>query len=206
MSIEVVAFLSDTQIFFVEQRLFWGTIMVAVSMARTSGEASFIYFLRLFGTFVGAIFCYIIYYVVDGHTPGILVFYFLFTMAFGYFPAKKPRLALAAVIATVTMTIVTGYELQVRKIGTSKAITNKQIYYPVYLLAPFRLATTAAGIIVAYIFTIFPFPISEGSELRKDLGVALYVCLVKHCLGQDKCLIFIADTPLLVITLSCKRR
>jgi uncharacterized membrane protein YccC len=175
MSIEIVAYLSNTQLFFVEERLFWATIMVVVSMTRTSGEASFIYFLRLCGTFVGAIFCYIIYYIVDGRTPGVLVFYFLFILAFGYIPAKKPRLALAAVIAAVTSTLVIGYELQVRKIGTSEATTNKQRYYPIYLLAPYRLATTAGGIFVAYIFTIFPFPISEGSELRKDLGVALYV-------------------------------
>lgn len=66
-----------------------------------------------------------------------------------------------------------GYELQVRKIGTSEATTNKQLYQPVYLLAPYRLATTAVGILVAYLFTIFPFPVTEGSELRKNLGVAL---------------------------------
>ena len=41
------------------------------------------------------------------------------------------------------------------------------------MLAPYRLATTMAGIFVAYIFTIFPYPISEGSEVRKDLGVAM---------------------------------
>ena len=130
MSIEIVAYLSNTQIFFVEQRLFWAAIMVAVSMTRTTGEASFIYFLRLCGTFIGAVACYVIHYIVDGHIAGILVFYFLTITAFGYLPVKMPKFALAAVIATVTTTIVIGYELQVAKIGTSEATTNKQLYQP----------------------------------------------------------------------------
>ena len=173
MSIQIIGYLSNSQLFYVEQRLFWASIMVSVSMTRTTGEASFIYFLRLCGTFIGAAICYVLYYIVDGHVPGILVFYFLFMVALGYVPAKKPRFALAAVIAAVTCTVVIGYELQVRKIGTSRATTNMQLYQPLYLLAPYRLATTAVGIMVAWFWTIFPFPITEGSELRKDLGVAL---------------------------------
>jgi hypothetical protein len=187
MSIEIIALLSNTQDFFVEQRLFWASIMVAVSMTRSTGEASFIYFLRLVGTFVGAAVCFVIHYIVDGHVPGMLVFYFIFVSCFGYLPAKKPRFALAGVIATVTCTVVTGYELQVEKIGTNEATTNRQLYQPLYLLAPYRLATTAVGILVAYVFTLFPFPITEGSELRKDLGVALYVINsqhVEHCIEK----------------------
>ena len=76
MSIEIVAYLSSTQTFYVEQRLFWAAIMVSVSMTRTTGEASFIYFMRLFGTFVGAVSCYVIHYIVNGHVPGILVFWY----------------------------------------------------------------------------------------------------------------------------------
>lgn len=38
---------------------------------------------------------------------------------------------------------------------------------------------------VAYFFTIFPFPISEGSELRKDLGVALYTLASHYSLVQE---------------------
>ncbi|KIW07754.1 uncharacterized protein PV09_01683 [Verruconis gallopava] len=185
MSIEIIALLSDTQVFFVEQRLFWATIMVAVSMTRTSGEASFIYFLRMCGTFIGAVFCYIMYYIVNGHTAGVLFFYFISIAMFGYFPAKKPRLSLAAVIGTITSTIVIGYELQVQKTGTNYGTGIKPIYYPIYLLAPFRFATTIAGIFVSYIFTIFPFPISEGSEIRKDLGVALYTLASHYSLVQE---------------------
>lgn len=33
----------------------------------------------------------------------------------------------------------------------------------------------AGGLFVAWIWTIFPYPISESSELRKDLGASLYM-------------------------------
>lgn len=61
-----------------------------------------------------------------------------------------------------------------QKIGEVVAQSNYQVYYPVYLLAPYRLATVAAGLFVAFIWTIFPYPISENSELRKDLGTTLF--------------------------------
>ena len=185
MSINIISFLGQTQRFFVENRLFWASIMVAVSMTRTSGQASFIYFLRLCGTLLGAVASYVIFYVVNGHTPGVLVFYFLVIIAFGYGPVKIPRFALAAVIATVTSTLVIGYELQVKKIGVIKATSNEQQYYPIYVLSPYRLATTAAGIIVAFIFTIFPFPVSEGSELRRDLGISFYTLASHYSLVQE---------------------
>lgn len=47
--------------------------------------------------------------------------------------------------------------------------------YRIYELAPYRLATVAGGIFVAYIWTIFPYPQSEHSELRSNLGGALYL-------------------------------
>jgi hypothetical protein len=37
------------------------------------------------------------------------------------------------------------------------------------------LATVCGGLAVAYIWTIFPYPVSESTELRKDLGGALYL-------------------------------
>lgn len=65
-------------------------------------------------------------------------------------------------------------QLQVQKIGQVVAESNFQVYYPTYLLAPYRLATVAGGLFVAFIWTIFPYPISENSELRKDLGTTLF--------------------------------
>lgn len=78
-------------------------------------------------------------------------------------------------IFSVTNTLIIGYELQVKKIGVAVSVSNGQAYYPIYELAPYRLATVMAGLLVAWIWTIFPYPISEHSQLRADLGSALYL-------------------------------
>jgi hypothetical protein len=50
-----------------------------------------------------------------------------------------------------------------------------QSYYPLYELAPYRLLVVGGGCLVAYIWTVFPVPITEGSVLRKDLGGSLFL-------------------------------
>jgi hypothetical protein len=65
--------------------------------------------------------------------------------------------------------------LQVRVLGIPKATATGQPYYPIYELAPYRLLTVAAGSFIAYIWTIFPVPITEGSVLRRDLGRSLFL-------------------------------
>lgn len=60
-------------------------------------------------------------------------------------------------------------------IGRKLATATGQIFYPIYLLAPYRLLAVGGGAIVAYVFTIFPVPITEGSILRRDLGTSLFL-------------------------------
>lgn len=69
----------------------------------------------------------------------------------------------------------TGYELQVRVIGEKIATSTGQPYYPIYKLAPYRVLAVLAGVVIAYIWTIFPVPITEGSVLRRDLGASLFL-------------------------------
>ncbi len=75
----------------------------------------------------------------------------------------------------VTQVLIVGYELEVRKIGLQVATSNGQPYYPIYELAPYRLACVAGGMAVAFIWTFFPYPITARSQLRKDLGASLYL-------------------------------
>jgi hypothetical protein len=42
-------------------------------------------------------------------------------------------------------------------------------------LAPYRLATVAGGCLVAFIWTIFPSPVTERTWLRRDLAATLYL-------------------------------
>jgi hypothetical protein len=50
-----------------------------------------------------------------------------------------------------------------------------QSYYPLCELAPYRLLVVGGGCLVAYIWTVFPVPITEGSVLRKYLGGSLFL-------------------------------
>lgn len=44
-----------------------------------------------------------------------------------------------------------------------------------YKLAPYRLAAVAGGCFVAFIFTVFPSPLTDRTWLRRDLSAALYL-------------------------------
>jgi hypothetical protein len=176
MSIAIIAFLRETQTFFVEQRLVWALIMVAISMTPTAGQSGFQFILRIAGTLIAMIVAWLIWYIPDQHTAGILVFLFIFVAIGFYVPLKRMDFVIAGLISVVTATMIVGYELQVRKIGVKAATaTTGQPAYPIYELGPYRLATVAGGLAVAFFWTIFPYPITEHSALRQKLGGALYL-------------------------------
>lgn len=54
-----------------------------------------------------------------------------------------------------------------------------------YILAPYRLATVTAGIFIAFFWTLFPYPVSETTELRKDLGASMYLMGLYYHLGHE---------------------
>lgn len=175
MCIGVVAFLHKTQAFFVQNRLLWAMIMAAISMTPTAGQSAFSFILRVAGTVVAMCVAFLIYYIPNGHTAGILVFLWFFSSCGYYIIIKKPPLTIIGMISIVTITLIIGYELEVRKLGKAVATSNGQTYLPIYELAPYRLATVAGGLLVAFIWTIFPYPITEHSALRQDLGKAIYL-------------------------------
>ncbi|KAI7510959.1 hypothetical protein KC347_g3845 [Hortaea werneckii] len=175
MTIAIVCYLEASQQFFLRQRLLWAMIMVAISMTRTAGQSIWNFVLRIIGTAVAMVGAYIIWYIVVGHTAGVLVFLWLWIACSFYFVVKFPKLIIVAILSLVTAVLIIGYELQVDKIGVQASESNGQPAYPTYELAPYRLATVVGGLFVAFIWTVFPFPISESSELRKDLGASLYL-------------------------------
>jgi hypothetical protein len=175
MTIGIVAFLGDTQLFFIQQRLVWAMIMVALSMTPTSGAALYSFLLRIVGTFVAMIFAWLIWYIPGQQTAGIIVFVFVFVAIGFYIPLKRIDLMIAGIISVVTAVMIVGYELEVRKLGRARAESNGQPAYAIYVLGPYRLATVCGGIFVAFIWTFFPYPITEHSALRQKLGGALYL-------------------------------
>lgn len=175
MSIAIVAYLRETQSFFTTERLFWSQIMISISMSPSAGQSLRNFFLRIFGTFIAMLLSWIAYYIVDGKTAGALVFYFIFLHIGVYIVIKYPQIIPVGMISQVTLTLIIGYELQVRKIGIAIAESNGQAYYPIYILAPIRLATVSGGLFLAWIWTVFPFPITEHAMLRQNLGRSLYL-------------------------------
>ena len=181
MVISITCFLRDSQQFFIEQRLIWGSIMVAISMTKTAGSGIYGQFLRFGGTVLAMTASYIIWYIVDQHTAGIIVF-FAISMFFYHYPlVKHPDTIVVPMIGMVTVVLIVGYELQVKKIGIPISISNGQVYHPLYELAPYRLATVIGGLAVAFIFTHFPSVITVRHQLRDDLGAALYLLGNYYC-------------------------
>ena len=175
MTIAIIAYLRPSQQFFSQQRFVWALIMVAFSMARTSGQSLFNFIFRIVGTAIAMIASFVVWYIVDGKTPGVIVFQFIWlSIAFGWI-LTQPRYVVVGMISAITVVLIVGYELQVIKVGLKVSESNGQNFYPVYLLAPFRLATVSGGLFVAYFWTIFPFPITEHGELRKNVAGATYL-------------------------------
>ena len=175
MCIAVINELHQTQTIFTTHRFFWAQIMVSIAMSPSAGQSLRTYMLRSWGTLVAMALSYVAWYIVDGHTAGVIVFFFLFCHGYVWVMVKHPAVLPIGQIGQITMVLILGYELQTRKIGIEQAESNGQTYYPIYTLAPIRLATVLAGLFVAWIFTIFPYPITEHARLRHNLGSAFYL-------------------------------
>lgn len=185
MCLAIIAYLHDTQTWYVVHRLFWSQIMVTISMTPSAGQSIFSFTLRICGTLSAVVSSYVIWYIVDGHTAGVLVFFWFFASWGFYIVLKYPRIVPVGMIFSVTNTLIIGYELQVKKIGIAVSESNGQAYYPIYILAPYRAAMVAAGLSVAFIWTIFPYPISEHSQLRRNLGSSLYLLANYYSVVQE---------------------
>lgn len=86
-------------------------------MTMTSGQSLFGFFGRVAGTAVAMVLSIVIWYIVDQKTPGIIVFLWLVIFCSMYFFLKFPRFIPVSLISIVTLVLIIGYELQVRKIG-----------------------------------------------------------------------------------------
>lgn len=75
---------------------------VTISMTPSAGQSIFSFALRVSGTFMAMISSYIIWYIVDGHTAGVLVFFFLFSQIGFYISYKYPAYAPVGMIYSVT--------------------------------------------------------------------------------------------------------
>ncbi len=130
MTIGIVAFLEPTQSFFMQQRLVWSMIIIAIGMTMTSGQSILGFIGRIFGTVVAMIVCLIVWYIVDQKIPVVIVFLWLALFITFYFFIKFPRMINITIMVLVTSLLILGYELQVVTIGAAAAAQGNQPYYP----------------------------------------------------------------------------
>ncbi|KAK4662235.1 uncharacterized protein QC763_701440 [Podospora pseudopauciseta] len=175
MTVGIVAFLEETQRFFMEQRLVWAMIIIALGMTMTSGQSFFGFLCRVGGTVIAMVLSLIIWYIVDEQPAGAIVIMWFFVFISYYFFLKYPRFIPAIMITIVTQVLIIGYELQTIRLGKEIAERTGQPWYPTYLLAPYRLACVAGGSLVAFFWTIFPSPLTDRTWLRRDLSATLYL-------------------------------
>ncbi|KAF7585490.1 hypothetical protein BBP40_010812 [Aspergillus hancockii] len=174
-SVGILAFLHQTQNFFIHQRCIWAVIVIVIGMNPTSGQSMFGFVARIVATVVALVLSLIVWYIVDQKTSGVIVFLYLANVFEYYFYVNVPQYFGASVISIVTLNVIVGYELQVRKLGLEVATSNGQPYYPIYLFGPYKLAAVAAGCAISFFWVIFPYPVTAKSTLRKSVGQALFV-------------------------------
>lgn len=175
MAVSLVAFLRNSQHFYIQQRLIWGSIMIAISMAPTVGSAMYGQSMRLLGTSIGMVLSYIDWYIVDQQPGGVLVFVGI-TMFLSHYPLIRfPTHAVPPIVEMVTVMLIVGYALQVKKVGLLFSESNGQAYHALYVLSPYRLATVVGGIGVAFLFTYFPSAATVKNCFRRDLASFMYL-------------------------------
>ncbi|KAK9242053.1 hypothetical protein V1506DRAFT_548716 [Lipomyces tetrasporus] len=174
-SVGILAYLHQTQDFFIRQRCIWAMIVIVIGMSSTSGQTMFGFIARIIATVISLVLSLIVWYIVDGKTPGVIVFLYIANVILYYPYVKIPQYFGPSVIAIVTFNVIIGYELQVAKLGVTAAESNGQPYYPIYLFGPYKLAAVAAGCAISFFWVIFPYPITAKSQLRKLLGRSLFV-------------------------------
>ncbi|MCJ1338840.1 hypothetical protein MMC09_004129 [Bachmanniomyces sp. S44760] len=177
MSIAIIAFLRQSQVFFTTQRVVWALIMVAIGMTVTAGSGVFGLLGRVFGTFIAMCASLVIWYVAGGTgvTGAVLPLLYIWLVFIFYFLVKYPRFIVVCLLSMVTTILILGYEMEVKVIGVKLATSTGQPAYHTYLLAPYRLATVAAGCFVAFIWTFFPYPLTARAALRRDLGSSIFL-------------------------------
>lgn len=91
LCIGIVAFLQDTQEFFIRQRGVWAMVVVVIGMSPTSGQTLFGFFSRILATLAAIALSFASWYIVVGHTAGVLVFLYLSNVILVSLPVPPNR-------------------------------------------------------------------------------------------------------------------
>ena len=114
-----------------------------------------------------------------------MVFTWLTFFALDYGFVKVPKFFVVWLCILVTVIATIGSALQSSKLGRPAILATGQIDYPIYENAPYRLATVLAGCLIAYFWTLFPYPITDRSLLGEKLGDLLHLLAKFHDCGHS---------------------
>ncbi|KAK9237144.1 hypothetical protein V1525DRAFT_173673 [Lipomyces kononenkoae] len=189
MSIGIISYLRTSHIFFVEQRCLWAIVMTAIAMNNTTGQTTYNFILRVLASLAGTIGSYVVWYIVDGHTAGVIVFMFIYMAGSFYFCVVKPKYTLLAIVSAVTPIISVGYAMNVEKISPEILSQTNTVKFPIYQDAAYRLLNVLAGLAVAYFWSIFPFPVTEGAIMRQHMGACTFLLARYNAIMSESLLI-----------------
>jgi hypothetical protein len=140
----ILAYLHQTQDFFIRQRCIWAMIVIVIGMSPTSGQTLLGFVTRIAATVVSLALSLMVWYIPDQKTAGVIVFLYLanvFEVSLSnsvksvrsnvsgqyYFYITKPQIFGPSVIAIVTLNVIVGYELQVPHSKFSHAIQTSRL-------------------------------------------------------------------------------
>jgi hypothetical protein len=87
-SVGILAFLHQTQDFFIRQRCIWAMIVIVIGMNPTSGQTMFGFVARIVATTISLVLSLVVWYIVDGKTAGVIIFLYLANV-FEVWPSKQ---------------------------------------------------------------------------------------------------------------------
>ncbi|KAJ9254625.1 hypothetical protein DTO207G8_3471 [Paecilomyces variotii] len=175
MTIAILSFLHDSQAFYFGHQFLWAMFAILLSMGRTAGSSTFLLLCRILGTILSMIVCYLIWYIPDQKTPGILVLLWLWFTVIGYLFVRFPSFSSIWFVALVAAIVMIATELQDRRLGQEAVSKSGFAVYAPYITFPYRLAVVAVGVLIGYFWTIVPYPLSEHYELRQEVAKSMYM-------------------------------
>ncbi|KAF4954349.1 hypothetical protein FSARC_12162 [Fusarium sarcochroum] len=175
MSCAIIAYLEPTQALFTHYRLIWSVIIAAIGANMSAGQSGVSYILRILGSFAALIICYLVWYIPDGHTAGVIVFMWFAAFLQMYFLLRWPRYIIGWLVVFITEVLSIGYETQVNKIGVEAATASGVIYYKPYSVVAVRVACVLWGTCASIFFTYLPYPITARGILRKNMAAVMHL-------------------------------
>ncbi|GKZ63364.1 hypothetical protein AnigIFM49718_011437 [Aspergillus niger] len=169
-TVGILAYLEKTWTFYYQQRLIWPLIVILVAMNVASGESTFKLAAQVMGATAAMVICNLCWYIVDGKPAGVLTLTWLAFFGLSYGFLKVPKFFAVWLCTLVPIVAIIGIALQSQKLGHKTVVGMGQEDYPLYLSAPYRLLSVLAGSFIAYVWTVFPNPITDRGLLGDKLG------------------------------------